>query len=79
MPFIVPTNELSFTAWAVGEFNVFNPYGLGRGGELKRQLVRAAIAGMEAIWKVSPQVPFAHVEPAILPDPANPLSSEFEK
>ena len=76
---VITKIDLSFTAWAVGEFNVFNPYGLGRGGKLKRQLVRAAIAGMEAIWKVNPQVPFAHVEPAILPDPANPLSAEFEK
>jgi polysaccharide biosynthesis protein PelF len=81
MPFIVPVNEISFTAWAGGEFNVFNPFGLGRGGELKRQLVRAAIAAMEAMWKVNPRLRFAHVEPAInvLPDPAVASSVQFAK
>ena len=74
--FIVPINEISFTAWAGGEFNVFNPFGQGRGDELKRQLVRAAIAAMEAIWAITPTVRFVHVEPAInvLPDPFDPAS-----
>jgi polysaccharide biosynthesis protein PelF len=69
-PIFVPINEISFTAWAGGQFDVFNPFGLGRGDELKAQLVRAAIAGMEAIWEVDPTIRFAHVEPAInvLPD-----------
>lgn len=69
-PVLVPVNEISFTAWAGGQFNVFNPFGEGRGNELKEQLVRAAIAGMEAIWTVDPAIRFAHVEPAIhvLPD-----------
>jgi polysaccharide biosynthesis protein PelF len=69
-PVFVPVNEISFTAWAGGQFNVFNPFGEGRGDELKAQLVRAAIAGMEAMWAVDPSIRFAHVEPAIhvLPD-----------
>jgi polysaccharide biosynthesis protein PelF len=70
VPVLVPVNEISFTAWAGGQFSVFNPFGLGRGDELKVQLVRAAIAGMEAMWAVNPAIRFAHVEPAInvLPD-----------
>lgn len=77
MPIFVPVNEISFTAWAGGQFNVFNPYGQGRGDELKVQLVRAAIAGMEAMWAVNPRIRFAHIEPAInvLPDLNDPSSA----
>lgn len=55
---------------------MFNPFGQDRGDELKQQLVRAAIAGMEAIRLVNPRVRFAHVEPAIhvLPNPEDPAS-----
>jgi polysaccharide biosynthesis protein PelF len=69
-PILVPVNEISFMAWAGGQFNVFNPFGERRGDELKAQLVRAAIAGTEAIWDVDPHIRIAHVEPAIhvLPD-----------
>lgn len=75
-PIFVPINEISFTAWAGGQFNVFNPFADGRGDELKAQLVRAAIAGMEAMWAVNSGIRFAHVEPAInvLPDINDPSS-----
>ena len=41
---------------------------------LKRQLVRAAIAAIEAIWDVEPQARIVHAEPAIniVADPARP-------
>ena len=45
VPFYCPVNEISFWAWAGGTWRKFNPLARGRGGELKRQLVRAAIAG----------------------------------
>ncbi|HUQ35578.1 MAG TPA: beta-glucosidase [Aestuariivirga sp.] len=71
VPFYVPINEISFTAWAGGEFAVFNPGARGRGDSLKRQLVRAAIAGIEGIWNVNPAARIAHIEPAINVLPAS--------
>ena len=55
VPFYVPVNEISFLAWATGEKGYIFPYARGRGGEIKQQLIRAAIAGMEAIWEVDPR------------------------
>ncbi len=64
-PFFVPINEISFFSWAVGCACMFYPYSRGRDNELKRHLVRAAIAGMEAIWEVDPRARFCHVDPII--------------
>jgi len=64
-PFFVPVNEISFFSWAGAEVGIFNPHANGRGFELKRQLVRAAIASMESIWSVNPLARFAHVDPII--------------
>ena len=47
--FFTPVNEPSFMAYAAGEKGLFAPYGTGRGFELKVALVRAAIAGIDAI------------------------------
>jgi beta-glucosidase/6-phospho-beta-glucosidase/beta-galactosidase len=63
--FFTPINELSFLAWAAGEVGWFHPRGTGRGGELKRQLVRAWVAGVEAIWDVDPRARTVSVEPLI--------------
>lgn len=65
IPVYVPVNEISFLAYAVGEVGFVDPQVPGRGGELKRQLARAAIAGMEAIWEVDPRARFVHVDPLI--------------
>lgn len=64
-PFYVPINEISFLAWATGEKGYIFPYARGRGHEIKQQLVRAAIAGMEAIWEVDPRARMIHVDPLI--------------
>ncbi len=64
-PFICPVNEISFFAWAGGSVAYFNPLWYGRGGDLKQQLVRAAIESIEAVWAVSPQARICHVEPAV--------------
>ena len=73
-PIICPINEISFFSWAAGELAHMNPYALGRGDELKEQLVRASIAATEAIWDVYPKARIAQIDPVInvLPDdPAN--------
>lgn len=64
-PLYTPINEISFFAWAAGEVGWFFPYGNGRGPELKRQLIRACIAGIEAIWSVDPRARMVTVEPLI--------------
>jgi hypothetical protein len=65
VPFFAPVNEISFFAWAAGDAGVFFPYAHGRAPELKRQLVRATIAAIEAIWDVVPQARIVHTDPLI--------------
>jgi beta-glucosidase/6-phospho-beta-glucosidase/beta-galactosidase len=60
-----PINEISYWAWAGGEVGRMNPVARGRGAELKRQLVRASIAAIEAIWSVDPAARIVHVDPVI--------------
>jgi beta-glucosidase/6-phospho-beta-glucosidase/beta-galactosidase len=60
-----PVNEMSYWAWAGGQVGLFNPCDVDRGGELKRQLVRAAIAATEAIREVDPRVRLITAEPLI--------------
>ena len=63
--FYTPVNELSFFAWAAGEVGWFHPFSRHRGGDLKRQLVRAWIAGVDAIRAVDPAARIVSVEPII--------------
>lgn len=65
VPFYSPMNEISFLAFAAGQVGWFYPYAHDRGDELKAQLVRAAIAGIEALWAVDPRARIAHVDPII--------------
>jgi beta-glucosidase/6-phospho-beta-glucosidase/beta-galactosidase len=65
VPFYTPINEISFLAWAAGDVGYIHPFGVERGTELKRQLIRAAIAGIESIWDVNPQARIVQVEPVI--------------
>lgn len=65
VPFFCPVNEISFTAWGGGDAGYLNPFGNGRGFELKVQLARAAIAAMHAILDVDPRARFVHCDPAI--------------
>jgi beta-glucosidase/6-phospho-beta-glucosidase/beta-galactosidase len=64
-PTYCPINEISFWAWAGGEVGRFNPSCHGRGADLKRQLVRASIAAMDAIRTVDPRARFITAEPLI--------------
>jgi beta-glucosidase/6-phospho-beta-glucosidase/beta-galactosidase len=65
VPFYTPINEISFHCWAAGEVGWFHPFIHGRGAELKRQLVRAWIAAVDAIRAVDPRARFVSVEPLI--------------
>jgi beta-glucosidase/6-phospho-beta-glucosidase/beta-galactosidase len=62
---ICPVNEISFFSWIAGERGYFYPFARKRGNEVKRQLVRAAIAAIDAVRSVTPAARFVHTEPAI--------------
>jgi beta-glucosidase/6-phospho-beta-glucosidase/beta-galactosidase len=62
-PIVSPINEISFFAWAGGEEGFLNPFAKHRGDEIKRQLVRAAIAGIRAMREVNPAIRIAQVDP----------------
>lgn len=64
-PFFTPVNEISYFCWVGGEVGTVHPYAKGRGYEMKLQLVRAALACMDAIWELNPEARFVHVEPLI--------------
>ena len=72
-PVVCPVNEISYFAWAGGDMAAMNPGTRGRGWELKRQLVRATVAGVHAMRDVAPgtQVlacdPILHVVPGRSP------------
>src|ERR1051326_5774293 len=72
--FVAPVNEISFLAYAGGDSGFLNPFAKCRGGELKSQLVRAALIAVQAIRSelnnsiiVSPE-PVIH----IVGDPSKP-------
>lgn len=73
-PLFCPVNEISFLAWGGGEVGYMAPFAVGRGTELKVQLVRAALAAGHALREVYPEAPIVYAEPAIhvLPAPHRP-------
>jgi hypothetical protein len=75
---VTPVNEISFFSWAAGQQGLFYPYGRGRGGELKRQLVRAAIAAIDAVRAEDPDARILHTDPVInvVAHPARPQDRE---
>ncbi|MFN2412140.1 MAG: beta-glucosidase [Pyrinomonadaceae bacterium] len=62
---LCPINEISFFAWIAGSEGIFFPYTKRRGRSLKRQLVRAAVASVEAIKDVAPSTQIIFTDPAI--------------
>jgi hypothetical protein len=74
-PVYTPVNEIGFVAWTVSETNHMHPYrgdpdGRGEntlhsGYAVKRRLVQAALAGIDAIRRVDPRARFLHVEPLV--------------
>jgi glycosyltransferase involved in cell wall biosynthesis len=77
VPFYCPVNEISFTAWGGGDASYLNPFGRGRGFELKVQLARASIAAMHAILDVDRRARFVHADPAINVVPAPDRPHDF--
>lgn len=61
--YYTPVNEISYYAWAAGDAGYMAPHARGRGGELKRALVRAAIAATDAIWRVDHRAKILSVDP----------------
>jgi hypothetical protein len=61
--YFTPVNEPSFLAWAGGEVGRFSPHCHGRGPELKVALIRAAIAGINAIRAVLPEARIVNADP----------------
>ena len=61
--YVTPVNEPSFMAYAGGEKGLFAPYGQERGWELKIALMRAAIAGIDAIRLACPEARIVNVDP----------------
>ena len=64
-PFLAPVNEISFLAWAGGSVGCIFPFAIGRGDELKRNLVRAAIGASEVLLNEIPNVRLVSPEPVI--------------
>lgn len=63
--YVTPVNEISFVSWGGGDAGFLNPFAKQRGPELKAQLVRAAIASIEAVREVDPSARICHAEPII--------------
>lgn len=64
-PVVCPINEISFLSFAGGEVGWLNPGQHGRGREMKRNLVRAAIAAAHAIRHAAPGATILAVEPLV--------------
>ncbi|HET9160910.1 MAG TPA: hypothetical protein VFN88_09875 [Caulobacteraceae bacterium] len=63
-PLFCPFNEISFFAWAV-DAKYFPPAGKLRRDDLKRELVRIALAGVAGARSVDPRARFVWAEPLI--------------
>jgi mannose-6-phosphate isomerase-like protein (cupin superfamily) len=72
--YYTPINEISYYAWAAAEIGYMAPFLQGCGRELKRALVRAAIAAADAIWEVDPDGTIFTVDPLVRmhPPPGRP-------
>lgn len=58
-----PINEPSYFAWAAADAGVFAPYAHGRSFELKVNLIRAAIRGIDSIRSVMPECRIVNADP----------------
>jgi hypothetical protein len=73
-PIVAPINEVSFLSWAGGDTACLNPYVVGRGAELKKQLVKGSIRASQALLAELPSVRLVSPEPVIhiAGDPSRP-------
>ncbi len=65
VPWWAPVNEISYWSFAGGQHGHFAPYGVARGDEWKAQLVRCALAAIEACRSVDPRARLLHTDPVI--------------
>ena len=65
IPMWCSLNEMSFYAFIAGQVGDFHPYGIERGHELKRQLVRAGVAAAQALRTVDSRCRLLWAEPQI--------------
>lgn len=77
-PLICPVNEISFFAWAV-DTGYFPCAGGPSGGAVKRQLVRCAIAGVDAMRSADAGCRFVLAEPLIHVAPRSHHKRERER
>ncbi len=63
--FLCLVNEPSFFSFAGAGHGFFAPYAHERGFELKQQLVRAILAGSDAVWDVLPQSRLIQTDPLV--------------
>jgi len=61
--YFTPVNEPSFFSWAGGHVGRFAPHCIGKGVELKRALIKAAIRGINAIRCAAPNARIVNVDP----------------
>ena len=82
-----PINEISFLTWAATATTEMGPAGLNastgadvtqEGYLLKQRLVRAALAGMDAIRAADPDARFLHIEPVVHIVPQSEAPADFE-
>ncbi|MEN3112754.1 hypothetical protein ACFONG_18955 [Uliginosibacterium paludis] len=73
-PIYNPINEIGFLAWAVTSTRLIHPHGppegvhvgtVESGYNVKRRLVKATLAAMEAIREVDPRARFLQIEPMV--------------
>jgi beta-glucosidase/6-phospho-beta-glucosidase/beta-galactosidase len=79
--YFTPVNEPSFFSWAGGEVGRFAPHLKGKGEELKRALIRAAIQGINAIRGAVPSARIVNVDPlchVIAPENSPDLQTEAD-
>lgn len=62
---VTPINEVSFISWLGGEVGHTSPYRIGHGWEVKYELMKAYIKGVEALKEVDPGVRILTTEPLV--------------
>lgn len=77
-PVVVPINEIGPLSRAGGELAHTFPFLEERGLELRCQLVRAAIAAVDAMREVNPDIRILHIEPLthVAADPLHPEDAD---
>lgn len=76
--YFTPINEASYYSWAAGHAGRFAPHEKNRGIELKINLARACLAGIDAIRSVCPRARIVHADPICYVVPKTSTPAELE-